>query len=124
MNFLVNERQLKKYGHMIITTIQHQCRKCGSLNIVKNGRNRSGSQQYLCKDCRAIGVLTPQSPYSPERREEILRAYQERPSMRGISRIFGVSRNTLADWIKKTPDPALVEADTPDRGRTGRVGSR
>ena len=86
---------------MIITTIQHQCRKCGSTNMVKNGRNRSGRQQYLCKDCRAIGVLNPQYPYSPERREDILRAYQERPSMRGISRIFHISRHTLADWIKK-----------------------
>jgi len=86
---------------MIITTIHHQCRKCGSSNIVKNGRNQCGSQQYLCKDCRAIGVLTPKQYYSPERQEEILRAYQERPSLRGISRIFGVSRNTLADWIKK-----------------------
>ena len=93
---------LKNYGHMITTTIQHRCRKCGSQNIVNNGHNRSGSQQYLCKDCRAIGVLTPKPPkYSPERREEILRAYQERPSMRGIRRIFGVSRKTLAIWIKK-----------------------
>ena len=86
---------------MIITTIQHQCRKCGSTDIVKNGRNQCGSQQYLCKDCGAIGVLTPKQYYRSERREDILRAYQERPSMRGISRIFGVSRNTLADWIKK-----------------------
>jgi insertion element IS1 protein InsB len=86
---------------MIITTIQHQCRTCGSTDIVKNGRNQCGRQQSLCKDCRAIGVLTPKQSDRPERQEEILRAYQERPSMRGISRIFGVSRNTLADWIKK-----------------------
>ncbi len=87
---------------MIATTLQHHCRKCGSQHIVKNGHNRSGSQQYRCKDCRAAGVLTPQPPrYSPERREEILSAYQERPSMRGIRRIFGVSRTALAVWIKK-----------------------
>ena len=30
-------------------------------------------------------------------------AYFERPSMRGISRIFGVSRNTLSKWLKKIP---------------------
>ena len=105
MNFLVNEIIVKKYGPMIITTIQHQCRTCGSTNIVKNGRNQCGRQQYLCKDCRASGVLTPKPSYSPERQEEILRAYQERPRMRGISRIFGVFRNTLADWIKKNFRP-------------------
>ncbi len=86
---------------MITTTIHQHCRKCGSQHIVKNGHNRSGSHQYLGKDCRAVGVLTPKHQYRPERREEILRAYQERPSMRGISRIFGVSRNALAAWIKK-----------------------
>lgn len=86
---------------MITTTIQQQCRKCGSPHIVKNGHNRCGNQQYRCKDCGAIGVLAPKQTYSPERREEILRAYLERPSMRGISRIFGVSRKTLAAWIKK-----------------------
>ena len=94
---------LTKNDHMI-TTIYH-CRKCGSQNIISNGHNRSGSQQYVCKDCRASGVLTPKQRYSPERREEILRAYQERPSMRGIRRIFGVSRNTLAAWIKKNSRP-------------------
>ena len=86
---------------MITTIIQHQCRKCGSINIVKHGRNRRGNQQYLCKDCRASGVLQPHQRYTPEDREQILRAYQERPSMRGIERIFGVSRRTLAQWIKK-----------------------
>ncbi|MBN2355971.1 IS1 family transposase [candidate division KSB1 bacterium] len=101
MNFLVSEIVLGKYGYMIRTTIQHQCRKSGSPNIVKNGRTRCGSQQYLCKDCRAVEVLTPKHAYSLDRQEDILHAYQERPNMRGISRIFGVSRKTLAGWIKK-----------------------
>jgi transposase-like protein len=91
----------QKHGRMITTTIHHQCHKCGSTHIVKNGRNRCGSQQYLCKDCRASGVLTPKQTYSQERREEILRAYLERPSMRGITRLFGGSRKTLVAWIKK-----------------------
>ena len=99
------------HGNMLTTIMQHQCRKCGSPHIVKNGRNRCGSQQYLCKSCRAVGVLTPKRQYSPERREEILRAYQERPSMRGISRIFGVSRNALAAWIKKSPHLAVLAGD-------------
>ena len=88
---------------MRTTTLHHHCWKCGSQNIVKNGHNRSGSQQYRCNECHAIGVLIPTPPkYSQERQEEILRAYQERPSMRGIRRIFGVSHKTLAAWIKKS----------------------
>lgn len=77
------------------------CRKCGSTKMIKNGHNRSGSQQSQCKVCGAIGVLNPQQYDSPERKDEIFRAYQERPSMRGIHRIFGVSRKALAAWIKK-----------------------
>ena len=97
--FLACEVTLAYHGDM--NTLAAQCRKCGSRHIVANGHNRSGSQQYLCKDCRASGVLTPKIRYSPERREEILRAYQERPSLHGISRIFGISRQTVAAWLKK-----------------------
>lgn len=87
-------------GHMITTTLQHHCRKCGRTNSVKNGHNRSGSQQYRCKECRAIGVLTPKSPrYSDVRREEVLRTYQEQPSMLGISRIFEVLFFHLFFWV-------------------------
>ena len=35
------------------------------------------------------------------RREEILHAYQERSSLRGLTRTFGVSRTTVTAWIKK-----------------------
>jgi transposase-like protein len=34
-------------------------------------------------------------------KEEILRAYQEHSSLRGIERIFGVLYYTVAEWLKK-----------------------
>mgnify|MGYP001496547312 CR=1 FL=1 len=88
---------------MIQVTMKHTCRACQSENIVKNGRNVSGNQQYRCKDCGVCKVLEPSVRYSEGRKEEILRAYQERSSLRGISRTFGVSRPTVAAWLKKTP---------------------
>ena len=39
--------------------------------------------------------------YPEEQREEILRAHEERSSLRGLQRTFGVSRNTVTTWIKK-----------------------
>src|SRR2546421_3603426 len=39
--------------------------------------------------------------YPEEQRELILRAYQERSSLRGLTRTFGVSRNTVTGWLKK-----------------------
>jgi len=88
---------------MIQMTIKYTCRACQSTNIVKNGRNASGKQQYRCKDCGAYKVLAPTVQYSEGRKEEILRAYQERASLRGVCRVFGVSRPTVAAWLKKTP---------------------
>lgn len=79
----------------------HRCRQCGSSDLVKNGHNASGSQQYHCKACEAYLVLDPDKGYSDEEKERILRAYRERGSMRAIERIFGVSRNTLSRWLEK-----------------------
>ncbi len=46
---------------MIRTSQVHHCRACGSTHIVKNGRNRSGSQQYQCRACGASKVLLPKA---------------------------------------------------------------
>lgn len=86
---------------MIQETVTYPCTRCGSINIVKNGKNRFGKQQYHCKDCGACRTLNPEIRYTGEEKERILRAYQERASMRGIERIFGVTRPTLIAWIKK-----------------------
>ncbi|GAC1355172.1 MAG: hypothetical protein NVSMB38_35200 [Ktedonobacteraceae bacterium] len=48
--------------------------------------------------------------YSQERREESLRAYEERSSLRGIERTFGVSRTSVIGWRKKAEKlPELSE---------------
>ena len=77
---------------------------CQSANIVKNGIAPNGKQKYRCLDCKRQSRDNP-APlgYPPERREEILNAYQERSSLRGLSRTFGVARNTVSDWLKKKP---------------------
>jgi Zn-dependent peptidase ImmA (M78 family) len=48
----------------------------------------------------AARILLPM-PRLQARREEILHAYQERSSLRGLTRTFGVSRATVSSWIKK-----------------------
>ena len=42
-------------------------------------------------------------------KEELLRAYEERSSLRGLERTFGVSRNTVIAWKKAAKLPALSE---------------
>lgn len=82
------------------------CYHCGSENLKKNGKAPNGKQRYHCKDCNRASLDNPDYGYSQARKEEILRAYQERSSMRGISRTFGISRNTLKGWLKKSQDSA------------------
>ncbi len=85
---------------MIKEEIIYQCPKCGSANIVKNGQYKN-KQKYKCNDCESYGTLNPTVKYNEERKAEILRAYQERQSMRGIRRTYGISIQTLVNWLKK-----------------------
>ena len=79
------------------------CRHCQSHNVIKHGRDKRAVQRFRCHDCRR----TFQNPaddrrYSDAFRAQVLAAYHERASMRGVSRVFGISRLTLADWLKKS----------------------
>ena len=91
---------------MIEKTITYECRFCHSKRIVKNGHNAQGHQQYWCKDCGKRTVLELRPRYTEEKKEQIIADYYERSSMRGVERVFGVSRPTLAAWLKKKRQPA------------------
>jgi len=84
---------------MILSVIIHRCPRCDSGDIVRNGHDYKGDQKFHCHTCGAYGTLNARGRYSDEVRELILRAYQERASMRGIERVFGTARQTLARWV-------------------------
>ncbi len=81
---------------------QITCRHCGSIEIIRHGLTANGKQRFLCHDCGRYSRENPQlNGYAEQARETILRAYQERSSLRGLSRTFGVSRNTVLVAQKK-----------------------
>ena len=85
-----------------MVTITVLCQHCRSQNIIRFGLAPNGKQRYLCHDCGRRSRDDPSSnAYSDDEREQILRAYSERSSLRGLSRTFGVARNTVTKWIKK-----------------------
>ena len=84
---------------MIQITITYLCSRCESANIVKNGHNKCGNQQYHCNDCKAYRVLEPKKKYSIPQKQTVLKTYKERASLRGLERIFEVTRQTVARWI-------------------------
>ncbi len=96
-----------------MVTITIHCSHCGSDNLKRNGHASNGKQRYYCKDCKKQSRENPTPhAYSEERREEILRGYEERSSLRGLKRTFGVSRNTVSEWIKKNSKIASLERNT------------
>jgi transposase-like protein len=85
-----------------MVTIILKCRHCQSENLVRDGRTRNDKQRYWCKDCQRSSREQPEpNGYTEAEREQILRAYEERSSLRGLERTFGVSRYTVSNWLKK-----------------------
>jgi IS1 family transposase len=60
-------------------------------------------------------VLRPKERYSAEQKAQILRAYRERMSLRGLQRVFGVWRTTVLRWLQQWVArlPTLVESLLP-----------
>ncbi len=77
------------------------CPECGSQAVIRFGRTTGGHARFRCKDCRVTFSDAPDRSHLEAFKEQVLAAYQERASMRGIARVFKVSRNTLTKWLKE-----------------------
>ena len=77
------------------------CTSCNSNNIVMNGLTSGNRQKFHCKDCGSYRTLKTTQYYDEERKEEILRTYKERSSLRGVQRIYRVSVPSVLRWLKK-----------------------
>jgi transposase-like protein len=100
-----------------MVTITLSCPHCQSEALIRNGRAPNGKQKYRCRTCgrQSREHPTPHA-YSEVRREEMLHAYHERSSLRGLERTFGVSRTTILAWIKKSRPLASLERDVAASG--------
>jgi IS1 family transposase len=67
--------------------------------MVKNGHDYKGAQKYHCKGCGSYGTLQAQRCYPEAVRAQVKRAVLERVSLRGIERLFGLSRRTVSRWL-------------------------
>ena len=78
---------------MLSTTLAHRCPHCAGERLYKNGRTTvRGAQRAKCKDCQCTFTLAPKgSRHSATLKVQVLAAYQDRMSLRGIQRTFGVS---------------------------------
>lgn len=77
------------------------CRRCGSMNIRKNGHTHQGRQKMHCKDCNFHSTIDTKTEERAKKRADVERLHHERVSQRGIARVTGVSRSTIIEWLKK-----------------------
>lgn len=71
--------------------------------IVKNGRNPAGNQQYFCKHCRKYFIETKNTPFYHSRLDRteveiICKHNMERTSIRGVERVTGHHRDTVSRY--------------------------
>jgi transposase-like protein len=94
------------------------CHACGRATSVRNGRNAAGTQRYTCKNCGVTRVLDRIEAHARLDQTTVERADRERTSLRATARMFGVSHETSATMLKKSPGRRATHADqcarTPD----------
>ena len=84
--------------------IKPQCPRCKAEDgQMKNGKNRSGSQSYLCRHCKKAYTSDPKRlAYNEEIRTQAMKIFYSGTSGRGVGKIFGFSKANVYNWIKKT----------------------
>ena len=88
------------------------CAHCASVNMIRHGHARNGKCRFRCHDCNRTCTQNPATRRTdPKRKAQILAAYHERSSLRGLARVFKVSRNTVTGWLKKSPVAPAPGAD-------------
>ncbi len=95
---------------MVTRTLVVVCPDCQSENVIRHGRTQTGYQRYRCKRCQGTFSHAPERGHTPQFKQQVLAAYQERASMRGIQPVFKISRNTLTQWRKAQGVCAAVGA--------------
>ena len=95
------------------------CPRCHSTHVVRNGKNRSGTPNFLCRGCDRRFVARPRKGPVPEQtKQQIRRMLLERLSLRAIARITGVSRSWPQRFVNE-----IYREETPWEPGQLRAGS-
>ena len=85
---------------MFATTVVHVCPQGGGERLQKNGHTQRGAQRARCLDCQRTFPLAPQGPRHRETlKAQVLAAYQDRMSTRGVQRPCAVCYQTRMKWV-------------------------
>lgn len=84
------------------------CRYCSGQRLIGFGTTEGGKPRFRCHDCQRTFCLNSHTSRlsDPAFVSQVLAAYHERMSMRGVARVFKMSRTTLSELLKKSQKPA------------------
>ena len=92
-----------------------RCKNCGARDGVLNGCAR-GKQRYHCKDCgyNFVESDVPREPTLEVKRALAVLLYSlGKASFGFLGKLFGVSRTTAYNWVRREaeglPDPAIAQ---------------
>lgn len=81
------------------------CKGCGSGEIVRNGRDKAGTQRYKCRTCGSTyRDGDKRLKYGLEKRLRVVSMYLEGIGIRSIERLEGVSNPLIIYWIRHFSD--------------------
>ncbi len=89
------------------------CPLCGQLRAHKHGKTSKGSQRYFCRKCRqtfsdTFDTLYYRRQVSEEDVRIVLQSHAEGSSLRGISRISGLTYDTVATIVHAASEKAQM----------------
>jgi transposase-like protein len=81
--------------------------------LLKNGRNCAGNQQYYCKHCGKYFIETKNTPLynsrlARSRVELICKHNMEKTSIRGVERVTGHHRETISRYYRLIGEHAEI----------------
>ena len=93
------------------------CRSCqNKKEQIKSGRNRSGTQRFMCRGCGKTSTPEPRERgYSEEVREKAVRMYVEGNNFRRIGRLLDVNHQSVVNWVNAYHEKVKETAALPVR---------
>jgi insertion element IS1 protein InsB len=91
-------------------TIQVKCPYCHGLKVVKNGKKKSGEQNFLCRCCgKQFQYHYQKAGCRPEMKELVLKMLVRNSGIRDIEAVLGIHRQTVLKWLNQAAEEREVK---------------
>lgn len=80
-----------------------KCKCCGSTNVIKYGKLKSGKRVYYCKDCHRYWVENATfSKYPESVKSKAVSLVKQGKSVREVSKELLIPKSTIYKWVAKS----------------------